>query len=364
VVESADPNKKIGVLKVIRTLKGKCTYTHIRMNIGVGQMWHPETMLPHLVPGAPVLLFYNREHKAIGYLNRFFFQLYGDPARLPARAWWTFTHVEIHMNRTFDGSAEELTRLVRDILTGRAKPPGADSKKKPFTKEQLAEMPKAAASGEVPVEPDKPLPVPQVESAQAAVRPDEEGFLRTWLLLDPISIVFAGQHDPGVEGRLFDREWYAGPDESRFKPGDRVQAANREREWFEFRSADSVVSLSNFSGQLDKNPESRLYLGLVYLHCETEIADVRLAIGSGDSSRWVLNGTELVRAHGRRDADRDQDVSKPVTLKKGLNLLRFYVVNGFGDSGCCARFLDSKGRPVLGYFCTPSPEPPVQLREY
>ncbi len=364
VVEKVDAARKTGIIKVTRTLKGKCTYTHIRMNIGVGQMWHPEVILPHLVEGAPAMVFYNHEHKAIGFTNRFFFQLYGDPRRAPARAWWTFTHIEIYMNRTFDGSTEDLTRLMRDILTGRAKPPAADEKKKPFTKEQLVAMTKSKPSGEVPVEPGREPPVPKEEDLTPSVQPDEEGFIRSWLLLDPISVLFVGSHSADVEGGIFNKEWIEKVSDARPKPGDKIKVAEKERGWIPFHSMDWAANLGEFCGRLDKTPESRLFIGYVYLHCDKALEDVRLAIGSDDSSMWVLNDKEVIRVHAPRGVERDQNVSEPLTLKKGLNVLRVYVINGHGGAGCAARFLNKDKKPVRDFYCTITPEPPKQQREY
>jgi hypothetical protein len=69
------------------------------------------------------------------YLNRFFFQLFGDAEKPPEKAWWKLTHIEIRMNRTYNGHAYELIGLVRDLLrtrkVGPAGGPGDPAKKQP-----------------------------------------------------------------------------------------------------------------------------------------------------------------------------------------------------------------------------------------
>jgi hypothetical protein len=77
-----------------------------------------------------------------------------------------------------------------------------------------------------------------------------------------------------------------------------------------------------------------------------ETKNVKLAIGSDDSSVWWLNGEEVVRTYGGRAVNPDDDISKPVTLKKGMNVLRFAVIQGDGPAGACARFLDSADKPL------------------
>mgnify|MGYP000344964985 CR=1 FL=1 len=50
VLESADPKTKTAHVKILRSLKGKCAYPVLRLNIGAGQEWHPDAVFRHLVP--------------------------------------------------------------------------------------------------------------------------------------------------------------------------------------------------------------------------------------------------------------------------------------------------------------------------
>ena len=45
----------------------------------------------------------------------------------------------------------------------------------------------------------------------------------------------------------------------------------------------------------------------------------------------------------------DDGVSKRLTLKKGPNVIRGGIVNATGAADFCARFLDSEGKPLMGY---------------
>lgn len=42
----------------------------------------------------------------------------------------------------------------------------------------------------------------------------------------------------------------------------------------------------------------------------------------------------------------DEGVSRRLTLKKGMNIIRGAVINGPGMSDFCVRFLDEEGKPV------------------
>jgi len=153
VIDKSDAKTKTCIVKITKSLKGKCPWTEIRMNIGVGQAWHPDAVMKHLVVGAPALFFTNGQGQCEIYINRFFNQLYAD-GQPPEKAWFTFTHIEIRCNRTFMGTTEELTKLVGDILAGKAKAPAPDPKVPPIGPQDVAALPVWGQK----VEPDK-LPV-------------------------------------------------------------------------------------------------------------------------------------------------------------------------------------------------------------
>ena len=90
-----------------------------------------------------------------------------------------------------------------------------------------------------------------------------------------------------------------------------------------------------------------LFLGVAYVIADKDIAGVTLAIGSDDSSVWRLNGKEVIRVFAGRGVEKDQDRSEnPVTLKAGVNVLSFAVINGGGPTGAAARFLDKSDNPI------------------
>jgi hypothetical protein len=141
-IEKVDRNHRTGVIRVTRTLKGRCAYKHIKMNIGVGQGWHVDALMRHLKVDARALVFYQAKAGGHGipclvYIDRFFFQLFGDGGKPPEKTWWRFTHIEVKVNRTFNGRAEELTRIVREVLAGKRKPPKPDRGLPPLTREEL-----------------------------------------------------------------------------------------------------------------------------------------------------------------------------------------------------------------------------------
>ena len=79
-----------------------------------------------------------------------------------------------------------------------------------------------------------------------------------------------------------------------------------------------------------------------------EVPDSRLAIGSNAASIWWLNGQEVISLFNDRQTVIDDGVSKRVTLKKGVNVIRAAIINAGGATDFCARFLDADARPITG----------------
>jgi hypothetical protein len=350
VIEKADTETKTAVIKTGKIIKGKCLYPQIRMNIGVGQMWHPEAIMPHLVPGAPVLVFYNQGLQSQTYLNRFFFQLYGDAAATPEKAWWNLTHIEIRMNRTYYGTVPELTKLVKDILTGKVRPPAPDPKMPPISKEQVLELPphpKPQDPAQLPPCFSKRAPDPRIYEKKS-LRPDAEGFIRGWLVLGtiPLNDKVADPPDPAQKSYL-ERAWQLVQVKNPPKVFDKARIGANFYAWDPYETSDYYV---------DFGPaESSLCLAVAYLVCEKEEANLTLQTGSHDSVSVRLNSAEVIQTIGDRQVAKDQDKSKAVTLKKGINRLEVAVINGTGAAGACARFLDSEGRPFRGFVSAFSP---------
>ena len=71
-----------------------------------------------------------------------------------------------------------------------------------------------------------------------------------------------------------------------------------------------------------------------------------MAVGSNSASMWWLNGKEVVHLFDDRRMVMDDELSAPLTLRKGRNIIRGAVINGPGLSDFCLRFLDEDGKPV------------------
>jgi hypothetical protein len=123
-VESVDVQKLRAVVKVEEDVMGKSGLQKIRVNLAVGQRRPestPEEMIKYFHEGKPAILFYDKHSgqlNSLGHVGGKWFQcktFVGEGNDWQDR-WWEFTHIEIHMHRTFQGWTDDLQKQVREIL--------------------------------------------------------------------------------------------------------------------------------------------------------------------------------------------------------------------------------------------------------
>jgi hypothetical protein len=176
--------------------------------------------------------------------------------------------------------------------------------------------------------------------------PDAEGFIRRWLLLEPIGV--NGLTDSAVQATV-KREYF--PNQFAVIPhnGDKVNVDGANLMWHAVDTTLYNVNLYHFAYALGKPTSNVLFWAISLVDCPNELKDVRLAIGSNSASVWWVNGREVIGIYGDRQTVIDDGVSKRLTLKKGLNVVRCAVVNGGGATDFCARFLDKEDAPVKNF---------------
>ena len=173
--------------------------------------------------------------------------------------------------------------------------------------------------------------------------PDEEGFIRRWLVLEPIGA--NGLTDNVVQAAVR-KEYF--PNQFTVLPhdGDKVNVEGSDLTWHAVDSKLYNVNLYHFAYALGKPTSNVLFWAVTIVDCPIELKDVRLAIGSNAASVWWVNGKEVIGIYGDRQTVIDDGVSKRMTLKKGPNVVRCAVINGGGATDFCARFLDKDDAPV------------------
>ena len=178
--------------------------------------------------------------------------------------------------------------------------------------------------------------------------PDSEGFIRRWLLLEPINkpnrsnTVFTDSYiRTAFTTEYFPNQFTVIP-----KDGEKVKVGEQELKWHALESTNFNVKLFRFAYGLRKQYYGVIFWAVTVINSPQEMKNVRMAVGSNSASMWWLNGKEAVILSGDRRMVMDDCVSTRLTLNKGKNIIRGAVINGPGMSDFCVRFLDEKGDPI------------------
>ena len=192
----------------------------------------------------------------------------------------------------------------------------------------------------------------------SSATPDQDGFIRRWLLLEPISKKSMKEYSSNLNftykfmPQELNKEYYPGQFKKFPKDGQKVKiaASGQTLQWHALDSKRFNTKLFRFASGMKKQMYSVLFWATTIIDCEEEIRDVRLAAGSNGASMWWLNGENVLTLESDRRMVKDDGTSNRITLHKGRNILRVAVANGPGMSDMCARFIDEKGNPVTGYL--------------
>lgn len=201
----------------------------------------------------------------------------------------------------------------------------------------------ASAQGIAP----RGLAIALVAPATPTAAPDANGFIKRWMLLEPIPC--SGQVNQNAARAIIEKEYFPNQFTVIPKDGDNVTVGNAQFIWHAADTKNYNVNLYQFGYILDKPTSNVLFWGVTIVNCPEDMPNVRLAIGSNAASVWWVNGEELVGIYGDRQTVVDDGVSKRITLKKGPNIVRVAVVNNGGATDFCARFLDEQGKPLKGF---------------
>ena len=174
---------------------------------------------------------------------------------------------------------------------------------------------------------------PQLETylrpaAEGKATPDSEGFVRRWMLRDPIS-------KPNRSNTVFTDTYL---NETFPKP---LPYSRKEKAWKAYDSQLFNVKLYRLATCTGQQRYGVIFWATTVIECDEDIKDVRFAIGSNSASRWWVNGEEMATLSGDRRMVRDDVVSRPVTLRKGRNVITGAVINGPGMSDFCFRIVDA-----------------------
>lgn len=178
-----------------------------------------------------------------------------------------------------------------------------------------------------------------VSNARAAdaFKPDAEGYIRRWVMLAPISLP---EGETGAEA-IF-KEQIKGEAALQPRAGDKVKVGGKELTW---QNITASTNYFDFTAMVKTLNEREAGYAVTYIESETEQSDVIMAVASNDEGRIYFNGVDIYVFGEPRTLMLDADKGK-VTLKKGLNVVVFKIINEQGNWQGAMRLLDKGGAPL------------------
>lgn len=168
---------------------------------------------------------------------------------------------------------------------------------------------------------------------------DADGYIRDWVMLAPLPIP---EGEPAADALLRQQV----PSESTLRPkaGDVVTVRGKELVW---RNITASTNFFDFNAILKSANDHVAGYMVTYIECDEEIPNVVMAVGSNDQGRIYFNGVDIYAFTDSRPLMLDADKGK-VTLKKGLNVIVFKVINELNSWQGAIRLQDMKGAPLKG----------------
>lgn len=122
-VKTVNTTRLQAIIKVNDDVKGKSHLKEIKMNFATGQYLRnstPQKMVRLLKPGMPIIVFYRQQYgiDSMCFIDNTWFQMRGYKGR-SGSSWWSFTHIDPMMNRTYTGKTLAFQKVVRDMLDGK-----------------------------------------------------------------------------------------------------------------------------------------------------------------------------------------------------------------------------------------------------
>lgn len=175
-----------------------------------------------------------------------------------------------------------------------------------------------------------------------AMQPDEKGFIRRWLLLEPIA------HETRTNTVFVDsyvRQYL----DTGWNKGDFKLPQDGKDGWHALDSRLFNVKLYRYAVGTETGRYGMICRVVTVIDVPEDIECVRLAAGSNSASMWWIDGEEVLILSGDRRMVMDDGASRRLTLKKGRHILSGSIINGPGMSDFCVRFIDEEGKPALDY---------------
>lgn len=133
-----------------------------------------------------------------------------------------------------------------------------------------------------------------------------------------------------------------GEDALRPRAGDTVKAGGKELAWQKITASTNYFDFNAVLKSL--NDRAAGYM-VTYIECETDRPDVIMAVASNDEGRIYFNGVDIYLFSEPRPLMLDADKGR-VTLKKGVNVIVFKIINEQNAWQGAMRLVDKSGVPL------------------
>src|SRR5687767_1898292 len=146
---------------------------------------------------------------------------------------------------------------------------------------------------------------------RANPRMDEDGFIRTWLVLAPVPLAAGVSPLDAVDQLQL-------PDEAALAPklGEQVQVGPKLRKWKAGTFKDFIIDYNAFIGAQTDNAAG---YAVTYVRCDEEPGDVQLSAALNDFGKVYLNGKEVLKQTEGGALQKDR-FSTNVKLNRGVNV--------------------------------------------
>ncbi len=122
-IASADKQRRRLIIEVDEDIKGKSGFTEIKINYAVGQQEKfMKKMNEKANVSSPIIIFYKKSGAnidSLGHVGGTWFQTRAVDQKNRSKVWWSFTHIEIYMHRTYKGSTPDFQQLIRQKIGGK-----------------------------------------------------------------------------------------------------------------------------------------------------------------------------------------------------------------------------------------------------
>ncbi len=178
--------------------------------------------------------------------------------------------------------------------------------------------------------------MPNTHAAETS-RLDPDGYIRDWVVLAPIALP-----ERGSAAELILREQIRGEANLKPKDGDPITVNGKQLTW---KHVTTPTNHFDFNATLKTINDHCAGYMVTYVECDQDIPDVTMAVGSNDQGRIYFNGVDIYAVTEARQLVLDGDKGR-VTLKAGVNVILFKVINEQNSWQAAMRLTDKSGAPL------------------